>query len=348
MLEQPPPRERSSPRHAKASPLGNLLLFGFGLVVAWLILELGIGTWEDRLERNAAMALGVSPDDQEVDQTVGAPWTADGSSSLHVRAADPDAVFELRPNARSQMLGHPVLTNHLGMRSEETTDAPRAGVVRVLALGDSVTFGVGLSGSEAWPAVLGRLLDTAHPGGCGVEVLNAGVGGYNTVQVAAAMRRRVPEVRPDLILYAAVANDDQVGADGGLWRHFTRSRSRVFDFVSLRWRAYRARHSAEGPIETGLDAMAALDRTTPAELLVVPFPSGRDGDWPPRITALATARALPVLQIIDSLDVAPPSQVFRDDVHPTAFGAALAAEGLAIQLVPRVEALCPAVRARQP
>ena len=51
---------------------------------------------------------------------------------------------------------------------------PASGRPRVVALGDSLTAGLGLSQSEAYPALLQKRIDAA---GLGFEVVNAGVSG---------------------------------------------------------------------------------------------------------------------------------------------------------------------------
>ena len=79
----------------------------------------------------------------------------------------PDLPYVLRPNGsgiqrfgsdpRSELEPGARLTyriNSLGLRGPETTRSKPAGVFRVLALGDSFTFGAGVRAEHAWPAVL--------------------------------------------------------------------------------------------------------------------------------------------------------------------------------------------------
>ncbi len=77
----------------------------------------------------------------------------------------------------------PIRTNSLGLRSAEVTRAKPAGAFRILALGDSVTFGWGLRGEDAYPSQLASLLATLRPNQH-FEVINAGVSGYGTWQQA--------------------------------------------------------------------------------------------------------------------------------------------------------------------
>ncbi len=77
---------------------------------------------------------------------------------------------------------------------------------RIVALGDSFTWGAGVYAEDAWPARLERLLaraELARP----VEVETIARPGWGTVQEVEALRRRVDRLAPDLILLAYVLND---------------------------------------------------------------------------------------------------------------------------------------------
>jgi lysophospholipase L1-like esterase len=95
--------------------------------------------------------------------------------------------------------------NSLGMRGVEVPAARTAGVMRILCLGDSITYGEAVEDdADTYPAVLGREL-AAH--GHQVEVLNAGVMGYTSRQCLAWLTELLPKVRPDLVLCCTGWND---------------------------------------------------------------------------------------------------------------------------------------------
>jgi len=100
--------------------------------------------------------------------------------------------------------------NSLGLRGHETDLTRRAGVRRIVLLGDSFTYGDGVTVDEAMPAQLERRLnrDAATP----VEVLNLGVPGYNTVQEYACLKELGLRLAPDLVIVAFTLSDADRGA----------------------------------------------------------------------------------------------------------------------------------------
>jgi lysophospholipase L1-like esterase len=117
---------------------------------------------------------------------------------------DPVLGYELAPGARD---GEAAI-NSAGFRDREFARAKPAGVFRIVAVGDSVTFGQPRKPDESWPKALERLL-AERPAGPRCEVLNLGVTGYNVLQVAERLRTLGLAYEPDLVLYGYVLNDPQ-------------------------------------------------------------------------------------------------------------------------------------------
>ena len=118
---------------------------------------------------------------------------------------DPDTGKSMRPGWRGNEFGVEIAINSLGLRGRETTYAKPAGRYRILALGDSWTFGFRMQERDSYPRVLERLLnERARRAGerARYEVINAGVVGYATTQEAAYLRTRGRRFEPDLVLLA--------------------------------------------------------------------------------------------------------------------------------------------------
>lgn len=96
-----------------------------------------------------------------------------------------------------------VKVNALGFRGP--LPSKRKDVFRVLCLGDSITFGDKLDEEDSFPAVLERLLQARWPD-ADVEVLNAGVPGYSSLQ-GVALWEKLRKYDPAVVVVAFGVND---------------------------------------------------------------------------------------------------------------------------------------------
>ncbi len=171
---QPPSRRR------------KLLLVAASLLVSLLFAEVAL-----RLSGIASTGRGTA-------------WFAGGNHPRFLFQPDGESGYTLRPGFQ----GHAVARGHefdvavaidaRGLRDHRHGAPPRP---LVLALGDSMTFGEGVSADEAWPAVVERAL--------GVRVINAGVPGYGSPQMRGRLRRLLPALRPELVVVALSPHWDQ-------------------------------------------------------------------------------------------------------------------------------------------
>ncbi len=170
---------------------------------------------------------------------LGAPCVLVGASEIFVRqldrwrppmpmpgplpirpCADPRIRFENRPGAvqtlryvdrAGEVREETVSVNAQGTRGEEVSFEKPEGTLRVVALGDSQTFGAGIPANGTWPAVVEESLrkSTGEPR---VEVMNCSVAGYDAEQSAAALETRWIGFDPDLVLLGYFVNDPPVHA----------------------------------------------------------------------------------------------------------------------------------------
>jgi lysophospholipase L1-like esterase len=100
---------------------------------------------------------------------------------------------------------HPVVVNALGLRGPELE--PKAeGELRVLVLGDSLTYGQGVADDETLPAWLERDLREREPGRT-VRVVNAGLRAYDTRQELALLAELGDTIAPDVVVLCWYWND---------------------------------------------------------------------------------------------------------------------------------------------
>jgi hypothetical protein len=96
--------------------------------------------------------------------------------------------------------------NSRGYRDLERAIPKPPGVRRVVCLGDSFTWGVGVLWDDAWPQRVERLL--ARDGGRW-EAVNLGEPGLNTVQEASKLEAEGLGYDPDVVVLAYVLNDSE-------------------------------------------------------------------------------------------------------------------------------------------
>jgi len=112
------------------------------------------------------------------------------------------------PNARGRFAGVPVSFNRLGLRDRDRSPERTPGTIRIIALGDSVTFGLGVAEEDAFPRVTESLLNASRRDGLSpVEVLNFGMPGYNTVHELAQLRETGLAFHPDVVVVGFLYND---------------------------------------------------------------------------------------------------------------------------------------------
>lgn len=96
------------------------------------------------------------------------------------------------------------INNSLGFRDREF-DLNKRAKVRVLAIGDSFTFGWGVNIEQSWPKVLESNLRSK---GYDVEIANLGEPGAAPNKYADIAERAVPLLKPDLIIVGVTQGDD--------------------------------------------------------------------------------------------------------------------------------------------
>lgn len=131
--------------------------------------------------------------------------------TIHRASETAGLAYELAPDLDVHSLGVRVTTNSLGMRDREPLPASTPGLVRVLALGDSVTFGYRVEEPEAFASVLERELAGSPLARQRVfDVLNVGVSGYSTRDEVAALEGKWIALEPRLVVLGYCLNDPEI------------------------------------------------------------------------------------------------------------------------------------------
>lgn len=138
-------------------------------------------------------------------QTLQTDYVGDAS----IAVADDQLGHRLRPGAEAIVRGPEFAvryrTNTRGLRDEvEHAPSNPEGTTRILVLGDSFAYGSGNDYEQIWPVLLERrLLTDGHP----VEIVKAGVPGYDTRSEALYLERIFAGYQPDIVLLTFLPND---------------------------------------------------------------------------------------------------------------------------------------------
>ncbi len=135
---------------------------------------------------------------------------------------DPLLLWRLKPNLNKAVWDFTVLsTNSEHLRSEHSGEAPepkQPGTIRIVCLGDSVTFGFRVpvvwpdkptEFDPEWlpfPMLLEKQLRAANPGRT-IEVITMAVPGYTSHQGLAWLQRDIDRLAPDLLTVSFGWND---------------------------------------------------------------------------------------------------------------------------------------------
>ncbi len=142
-----------------------------------------------------------------------------GEGDIARQSSDPDLRVENIPGGWMKTIlydrAHEVVkvveahVNAQGFRGPVVEQPKPPGVFRIACLGDSQTFGHGVADGESWPENLAAALHEELPAQR-IEVLNCGVGGYETEEELALYEKRVSAFTPDLVLLGFFLNDTAV------------------------------------------------------------------------------------------------------------------------------------------
>ena len=260
--------------------------------------------------------------------------------------ANPGLSFAHAPNRSAFLMGVPVSINSEGLRDREFSFEKPPDVYRVMMLGDSTTFGWGVRQEDTAAKFLERKLNADLPPRYNrVEVMNTGVGNYDTVQEVTYYETIGWKYHPDLVVLVFFINDPEpvpVEKKG-----FLIDRSYLIAFATNRidgvmrhagvrpdWKTYYASlYDDDRPgfqaCKKALLSLAASTRSHNAKLLVAILPELHqiNGDSYPfrpahqKIKDVMAAENVPVLELIDGLKDHGPEEtlwVTTLDDHPNA------------------------------
>jgi lysophospholipase L1-like esterase len=133
-----------------------------------------------------------------------APITRDRLVQIH--RASPTLGWDLKPGSAGYgALGEFYQINAAGLRdTSSASPTKQAGTYRIVTIGDSFTFGMGVDLEDTYPKQLERILSTEN---LPVQVINCGVIGHNMWQHLETLKRKALPYQPDLIVLGIFEDD---------------------------------------------------------------------------------------------------------------------------------------------
>jgi len=257
---------------------------------------------------------------------------------------DPEIGHQHIPNTQAYLMGVNVKINADGLRDDPTSIA--SDELRVLMLGDSITLGWGVPHAQTVSSYLERNLESRL--GQPIDVINAGVGNYNTAMEVAWFFRHGVIYEPDVIILNVFINDAEampVYKPAAFWERLLYSRviligawdtiSRTL-FGSPSWETYyrdlyKEDSQAMQAMQAAVARLADFSRDKDVPLVIVIYPEMRELNPYPfpevveRLHRMAQAHGIQSISLLPAVELEEPSLLWvtPPDPHPNAYAAKL-------------------------
>jgi len=272
-------------------------------------------------------------------------------AEMKMPLARPNLPFVHFPNRSGHYYGVEIVTNSMGFRDAECPPQKTPGTSRILFVGDSQTLGWGTREEDTMAARLERKFNEA---GRPCEIVNMGIGNYNSMMELELFKWKGLPLQPDLVVLVYFINDAEPTPHLSRAGYQLKSRSYLFAYlydryVTMRpswnptytWRTfyqdlYRPEAPALAANRKALEEFARLCRENGIKLLVVNYPELhelRDYPFPAAtdyIRSFAEKEALPFFDLHPAFAPHDPATLWvsTEDTHGNAKTNELAAEAL--------------------
>src|SRR5262245_3893303 len=194
----------------------QLVFTGLVLAATFLVMEMSARVVYAFRVGPSLLVYGLRPARREVKPSA---WWPDNESGRYTKYRPHEIRFDKDPETGATFT---VTLNSRGFRGKEFSDKKKPGVIRVVTLGESSTFGLLARDDETYPYVLEQLLN----GQCGreFEVINLGIPHLRSNHVLALFLAEALPLDADVITYYQGSNDNlpnDADTFAGTWRYVT-------------------------------------------------------------------------------------------------------------------------------
>ncbi|MEQ8733662.1 MAG: SGNH/GDSL hydrolase family protein [Rhodospirillaceae bacterium] len=276
-------------------------------------------------------------------------------------AEDPAIGHRHKAGRQAKLMGVEVAINEDGHRDSPVSQMNNT-AAKILMLGDSITFGWGVPQDETVSARLEPMLTQRI--GKPVNVLNTGVGNYNTAMEVAWFERYGLALKPDVVVLNVFINDAEPTPHVNnvpWWDRFLYSRVILFGaldtarrtlFGGQDWETYYAElynEDAAGwrTMQASVRRLAALCQEAGLSLIIVDYPELRQlspypfAEISKRFSALADLHNVEYVALLPSVQGENPASLWvtAPDPHPNSYANKLFADYLADSIAKHLRSL---------
>ena len=118
-------------------------------------------------------------------------------------------IHEHVPNTKAKLMGVDFNINSLGFRDDELSKKKEHSEYRIMVLGCSNTVGWGVTQEKVFTTLIEKKLNQTYKAKQ-YEVINAGVGNYNTLLESIQLNERIQSINPDMVILHYFINDAEI------------------------------------------------------------------------------------------------------------------------------------------
>jgi len=259
---------------------------------------------------------------------------------------------EHMPNKSGFYYGAEIKTNADGFRDYNYRAEKGSDAYRILMLGDSITLGWGVNFSDTFPKMMEKRLNNLSPGKK-FEVINTGVGNYNTQMEVELLKAKGLKYKPDLIILNYYINDAELTKKPNFFAYPLKSGSYLYAFLwdkisNLILRLSRDNYlvfysrlyedSFEGKkiMLQSINELSSISKERNIKLLIVAYPEFHNfknysfGYVTDTIKNASLSNRVPFLDLLPYYANTSPESVWvsYEDAHPNALGNSIAANAV--------------------
>lgn len=267
----------------------------------------------------------------------------------------PNLIWVHKPNSESNLCSVDIKINSDGLRDYEYAIKKEKNTFRVLVLGDSIAFGWGVNFNDTFAKLIEKEMNEKSPfeGYSKYEVINFGVGNYNTVMELNMLKEKGLKYNPDLVILEYYINDAElINSDkkswwttlkytyiyAFLWGKYQSTKINLLEsnYKNFYLNLYKEDFGGKTIAEESLYGLIKILKEKEIPLLIVIFPEFhnfkdyRFSEVTDFVSEIAASQNVSVLDLLPYYINYEPESIWlsSEDAHPNALGHRIVADAV--------------------